>query len=76
MFLCHFVDPDLAFEKEGTAEENIDSEIGGWGTCCTFVLGVQEDFKQSLSAFFFVTKKNSFWMFSWPAILYLDYWIL
>ena len=55
MFVCHFGDLDLLVEKEGTTEEaDIDFEIGG----CILVLGVQENFKQSLSAFFFRDKKE------------------
>ena len=28
MFVCHFVDPDLGVEKEGTTEGDIDFELG------------------------------------------------
>ena len=57
MFPCHFVDPDIKvkvfFEKEGAIEsEDVDFEIGGRGTCCTLVLGLEEKLMQSLTAFY------------------------
>ena len=52
MFICHFVDPDLGLKKKGTTEsEDIYFEIVGCSTCCILVLGVEENFSQSLSAF-------------------------
>ena len=69
MFVCHFADPELRDKKEGTKEsEHIYFETVDCSTCCTLLFGVEENFTQSLSAFFvisLVTKKmNSFLIFS------------
>ena len=58
MFVYRFVDPDLTvetfFQKDGAAENRgVDFEIGDIGTSAQFVLEVEENFMQSLSAFLF-----------------------
>ena len=37
--------------------------MGSWSTCCTLVVGVQENFKQCLSAFFHLTCIFVPWLF-------------
>ena len=53
MIVCYFLNFDLGVEKEVITEwGDINFEMGGSGTCCTLVLRVQENFKQSLSLIF------------------------
>ena len=56
MFVYHFVDP-VCCEKDAAAEQgDVDFETGDWSTCCTLVLEVEGNFKQSL--FFFGDQKE------------------
>ena len=62
MSIYHFVDPDLGveivFEEKGATEKaGVAFEIGDWATCRTLVLGVEENFMQSLFLFFFLVTK-------------------
>ena len=57
MFVYHFVDP-VCCEKDAAAEQgDVDFETGDWSTCCTLVLEVEGNFKQSL--FFFWWPKRT-----------------
>ena len=75
ILVYHFADPDLGLEvffgKEGKGQENkgvVDFEIRDWGTCCTLILGFEENFIQGVPAFEFFCmcdKKITFWKLSW-----------
>lgn len=53
-FVCQFLDTDQGVATGKKREGPVNSEIGGRGTCYTLVLGVKENFMQSLSVFYFV----------------------
>ena len=59
-FCCFYPDGWDIFEKEGASEEGC-VEIENWGISAHFVLWLQENPMQSLSAFllFFGNKRNS-----------------
>ena len=56
-----------------------DTDFGGWGSCCTQALRVQENFKQSLSVLFFCLflKKQKGIVFKCTFLAWLlDFWDL
>ena len=65
MLVFHYVDPNLVVEiffgkEEAAKYSEFWFEIEEWGTYCTFVLDIEQNFMQAVSTFalFFMTKKE------------------